>query len=119
MKNQNLKLTNMKKEKSTQYTKIVFTILLLIAIGIMDASAQGTTASHIQQIYTWIKPVVNAILGVLCLIKLAQVVYKAFFAHREFGADLGWALAGIIIWALFNVFANDILAMFGIGYTLV
>ena len=109
----------MKQEKSNLYSKIAFTLILVFIIGIMDASAQGNTASHIQQIYTWIKPVVNAILGVLCLIKLAQVVYKAFFAHREFGADLGWALAGVMIWALFNVFANDILSMFGIGYTLV
>jgi len=108
-----------RKEKCNPCTKLIFTLFLLIAIGIMDAAAQGTTVTHIQQVYTWIKPVVNAILGVLCLIKLAQVVYKAFFAHREFGADLGWALAGVIIWALFNVFANDILSMFGIGYTLV
>lgn len=111
-------MKNEKQEKWTKLMRLAFTLLFLFTVCAADVYAQGQIQAKLNQSYTWIKGIVNAVLGILVLIKVGQVVYKAFFQHREFGMDLGMALIGVLIWALFNVFANDILSMFGVQYTL-
>lgn len=89
----------------------------LTLVGMLVFSSQGycqsATVAHLGTLANFITVIVNCACGIFCLIKLGQIVYKAFFSHREFGADLGMACAGILVWALFVIFGNDILASMG------
>lgn len=78
------------------------------------AMAQSATASKIAGFYTWLKPVVTAILLILTLVFAGRLLFKMAFKQQEAGMDLAWFIVFLAFWGMWAMFASDILAFFGI-----
>ncbi len=91
-------------------------VLLLTLIAVADkALGQGATASKIAGFYSWLKPLVTAILLILTLVFAARLLFKMAFRQQEAGIDLAWFIVFLAFWGLWAIFASDILSFFGVS----
>ena len=89
---------------------------LLIFFLLLTALSQAqSTASRIASVYTWLKPVVSAILIIITLIFAARILFKIAFQQREATGDIAWFIVFLVFWGLWAVFASDILSFLGIS----
>lgn len=115
MKTNNLngvfKMNEQQKQNMLRFA--LFSVCMLVLMNNDMMAQAGTVSSKINTLYSWLKPITHAILGVFCLVKLVTVVYKFFFAQREAGGDFMWLIVGLAVWGLFFGFANEIFQLFG------
>lgn len=92
----------------------LLTILSALTLAGNTALAQNATASKIAGFYTWLKPVVTAILLILTLVFAGRLLFKMAFKQQEAGMDLAWFIVFLAFWGMWAMFASDILSFFGI-----
>lgn len=108
---QTMKIGNERNQAVMRFA--AFTVIFFFLMNNELLAQSGGVAAKIAAMQSWIKPLVHAILGLLCLFKLCQVVYKFFFAQREAGGDFVWLIGGLIVWGAFATFANEIFNLAG------
>jgi len=103
----------MKRKVSDSKSGAAITALLL---GLVDTVfAQGATAGKIAGFYSWLKPIVTAILLILTLVFAGRLLFKMAFRQQEAGMDLAWFIVFLAFWGLWAIFASDILSFFGVA----
>jgi hypothetical protein len=99
----------MKTKKAETILQILFICLFIFICN--DASAQ--TTQKLQSVYDWLKPVVNILLAILTLCAAAYAIYQTFFKHHQAPIAWGTFITGLVLWALWTVFAEEILSKMG------
>ena len=105
----NLTVLNERNQKLAKGIALAFVVLLLMNT---DAFA-GETESKIRGVYTWLKPVVNAILMILTLVFAGRCLYKIAFKHEQATSDIAMFIVFVVFWGLWALLANEILQLVG------
>src|ERR1017187_6042257 len=100
------------RTKKNKKKAIAISGLLLLTVSTVMADNQ--TASKIAGFYSWLKPIVTAILLILTLVFAGRLLFKMAFRQQEAGMDLAWFIVFLAFWGLWAIFASDILSFFGV-----